>query len=454
MAPATAAENRDRAHALVRRHGWNTTALQTAGEGFSYLFCGDGYLAYVDTGRAWVGAGAPVCPPEALPDLVQTFMQAAQAAGRRCSFFGVEKRLLEAAAHRLSSLQVGEQPIWDPGQWETVLRGHPSLREQLRRARAKGVVVRQITDEERSLLSAPLQRLQARWLKSRSMPAMGFLVAAAPGYASVEGTHFVAWHRGRVVGVASLLPIFGRGGWFVEHLQRDPVAPNGTVELLVDAAMRFASARGCSWLTLGLAPLSGDVIRPLRRARRLLGGLYDFEGLARFKAKFRPREWMPIYLAFPPSQGAFVTLSDALAAFAPGGMLRFGARFVLRGHPAVLGLLAALLAAWTLLLASASTAHWFLGHEAVKWAWVFFDVAVCVGIAAFVRRPSWKLSLPLALLVSVDAAVTPIEALLWNVPRVVTLRDALVVVLACAAPLLAAAVLWGATFRLWALARS
>jgi phosphatidylglycerol lysyltransferase len=250
-----------------------------------------------------------------------------------------------------------------------------------------------------------------------------------------------------------VLPIFGRGGWFVEHLQRDPEAPNGTVELLVDAVMRFAKDNGSSWLTLGLAPLAGEVAAPLRFARRTLGFLYDFEGLARFKAKFRPREWMPIYLAFPRSQTNFVSLCDVLAAFAPGSMLGFGLRFVLRGHPAVLGVLGALLVPWTLLLASASTSHWFAGHEGIKWAWVAFDALVCAGIVLFLRRPSWRLSRALATLVSVDAVLTAVEALLWNVPHLSSTSDALVVLVACAAPFLAAAVLWGATLRLRAATR-
>jgi phosphatidylglycerol lysyltransferase len=418
------------------------------------VFHGEGYLAYVDTGRAWVAAGAPVCPAPSLPDLVQAFLEAARASGRRCSFFGVEPRLLAAAPHLLQSLQLGAQPVWDPQEWQARLRGHASLREQLRRARAKGVTVQELSEGERRELSAPLDRLQSRWLASRNMPAMGFLVAVPPAYESIAGTCFVAWHRDTIVGVASVLPVVGRGGWFVEHLQRDAQAPNGTVELLVDAVMRFAKARDSSWLTLGLAPLAGEVARPLQLARRTLGFLYDFEGLARFKSKFRPREWMPIHLAFPPTQGPFVSMYDALSAFAPGGMLTFGARFVLRGHPAVLGVLGALLLVWTVLLASASSAHWFHGHAAIKWAWVAFDLVVCAGIVGFIRRPSRKLAWTLAVLVSIDALLTPLEAMLWNVPRLTGLRDACIVLLACTAPLLGAAVLWGAAFRLRAAGRS
>jgi phosphatidylglycerol lysyltransferase len=244
-----------------------------------------------------------------------------------------------------------------------------------------------------------------------------------------------------------MIPVPGRDGFFVEHLLRDPEAPNGTVELMVDTAMRWASDRGASWLTLGLAPLAGEVGLALRIARRLTW-LYDFEGLRRFKAKLRPRDWLPVYLAYPRSQGAALTTFDALAAFATGGMLRFGARLVTRGHPAVLRALAMLLLPWTVLLAASSPAHWFDGHAAVKWAWTAFDAGVCAGLFRLLRRPSSALASLLAALVALDAVLGAVEALLWNVPRLHGGLDLAVIAAGIAGPTVAALALRGATARL------
>ena len=53
--------DRARALALVERHGWNATAFQTVEPGYSYFFHDDdACVAYVDTGSAWVAAGAPL----------------------------------------------------------------------------------------------------------------------------------------------------------------------------------------------------------------------------------------------------------------------------------------------------------------------------------------------------------------------------------------------------------
>jgi phosphatidylglycerol lysyltransferase len=100
---------------------------------------------------------------------------------------------------------------------------------------------------------------------------------------------------------------------------RAPHAQNGTIELLVDAVMRRASDQGSSWLTLGVAPLSGDVPLLLRIARKQMAFLCDFEGLRSFKAKLRPNQWHPIYLSYPSARGVFPSIVDVLAAFARKG---------------------------------------------------------------------------------------------------------------------------------------
>ena len=134
-------EDRARALALLRRHGWNATSFQILEPGFNYWFDGDAAcVAYRDTGGAWVAAGAPIAEPERAPAVALAFVAAAADRGRRASFFGTEDRF--AAAVPFAAMRIGEQPVWDPAAWDEVLRGRRSLREQIRRARAKGVAVR------------------------------------------------------------------------------------------------------------------------------------------------------------------------------------------------------------------------------------------------------------------------------------------------------------------------
>jgi phosphatidylglycerol lysyltransferase len=446
ISPSLTSSAREHALALARKHGWNATSFQTLREGFSYFFHSGGYVAYFDTGRAWVAAGAPICSPDALQQTTEAFVSAARSAGRRVVFFAVEPRLLEENAELLSSFPIGKQPIWDPSTWPLTLKAHRSLREQLRRARAKGVTIAQETDL--APYSSQIRTLVERWLATRSMPKMGFLVAVDDLLESPEAVHFVAFRAERIVGMGAAIPVPGRKGLFVEHLIRDVDAPNGTIELLIDTIFSWARQHELAWVTLGLAPLVGPVPKPLALARQRLRWLYDFEGLAYFKAKLRPDHWAPLYLAFPRSQGPVVSVIDALRAFAAGSFLSFFARLLSRGHPLMLRALALLLVPWTLLLASASAETWFHGHVSVKWAWVAFDTLILVALFRLARAPRLRLARALAYAVSLDALLTPLEAALWNLRAPRSPIELLIILVACLAPPFAAFVLFGTADRL------
>src|SRR4051794_6975568 len=145
---------RQRALALLRRHGWNATSFQILEPGFLYWFDGqrerphggndggndDACVAYLDTGQAWVAAGAPIAGPDRVAEVAVKFVAAAAAHRRRACFFGTEDRFATAAP--FAAMRIGEQADWDPFAWDEALRATRSLREQIRRSRAKGVTVR------------------------------------------------------------------------------------------------------------------------------------------------------------------------------------------------------------------------------------------------------------------------------------------------------------------------
>lgn len=324
---------RERAFAVIREHGWNATSFQVLERGFSYWFGGGGEscVAHVDTGGAWVVAGAPLASEAALPRVASDFVRAARRAARRVTFFGTERRFICSGGFR--HLRIGEQPVWDPKDWTAIVAATRSLREQLRRGRAKGVDVSREPGENATVepLRGTLEALIHTWAKSKRLPPMGFLVRVDPFGFARERRLFVARRAGQMVGFASAVPVYARRGWLLEDLIRAPDAPNGTTELLVDAAMRDTASLGSVYLTLGLAPLSGHVPPLLRLIRHAGAPLYDFAGLRAFKAKFRPPSWVPIYLSFPREQSASTAVYDSLVAFAGRGLLGYGFSAFLRG---------------------------------------------------------------------------------------------------------------------------
>jgi phosphatidylglycerol lysyltransferase len=445
QAAAPEAAVRERVLSLLRLHGWNATSFQVLEPAFRYWFCEAGCVAYVESGGAWVVAGAPIGASEEIPRIASAFERAALEQARRVVYFGVEERFLRLT--RMRSAHIGEQAEWDPRRWPESVAASASLREQLRRARAKGVGVRCLSNAEVAggPLRAAIEDLIARWLAGKPMAPMGFLVDVQPFLHPEERRSFAAERDGVVLGFLSCVPIYGRGGWLFEDLLRAPEAPNGTTELLVDAAMRRLESEGATHATLGLAPLAGPVPHGLRFARYAGRWLYDFDGLRAFRARLRPHAWRPIFLAWPRGTNLAIALYDSLRAFAHGSFTRFGLRTLLRGPALLAWALLLLLVLWLPLLAAAPAA-WF-PSPGVQRAWVLFDLALLLGFWSLMRRWRRPLAALLLALVSLDALATCAEALLFNLRRVTAPWQLAPLAIACAGPLFAA-------FSLWAMLRT
>lgn len=439
---------RERVLALLQRHGFNTTSFQVLEDGLAYWWeSDDACVAYAETGSAWVAAGAPISSKERCGPVAERFVAAARARGRRAVFFASQERL--AGIPGLVSAQVGLQPVWDPSAWTETLRGSRSLRQQLARARAKGVVVRRVDVSELtdagSRTRCDIERMITRWLTTRRMSTMSFLVRVQLFTFAAERRTFVAERAGAVVGLASAVPVYARNGWFLEDFVRDPDAPNGTIELLVDAVMRQAASEESPWLTLGLVPLAGSVPRWMRGVGFLGRPLYDFAGLRAFKAKLGPSHWEPVYVTHPPEVSTYVAVVDALRAFAGGRLSLFVARTLVEGPALVLWSLALALIPWTIVLVLAD-ARWF-PSRAIHASWIALDVVVAIAMVRLARRFERRLALATAFVVSVDAIASIVQALAWNVPRSRCLFEFAIVIAACAAPAFATLVLWRSVQR-------
>lgn len=429
--------------ALLQRFGREATSFQILEPGLSYWFDGDAVVGYGDLVGAWVAAGEPVCAPERLPEVAQGFVQAAERAGKRARFFHVSADFKQRAGCRAT--HVGELPVWDPREWAATVQANRSLREQIKRPRGKGVSVRAVAPREMANLQSPLRtqcdRIIRAWLQERGMSELKFMVRLHPYGFPEQRRYVVAEQAGRVIGFAVAIPVYGRQGWFIEDLVREPQAPNGTVELLIDALMRGFAEEGCHYATLGLAPLAGRVRPLLAFTRNYTTRLYNFPGVRSFKEKLRPKLWEPVFLAYPRGELGVLAMSDVLAAFASGGLMRFGLETLVHQRSLATFVLALLLVPWTVALALIDTATWFPSAR-IQYAWVGFDVLLIALMGALVLRWRARLAAAVVLLTTLDAALTTLQLLLWNVWTTRTLVAWLVVLLGCTGPLLAATFFW------------
>ncbi len=348
-------------------------------------------VAYVDTGSAWIAAGAPMGLPAHVHAAAERFVLAARVAGRRACFFGTETAM---PARGFSRLLLGEQPWFIRAQWPATLARHRRLREQLRRARAKGVTTRRVEGQELAAgtpLRRALETLAEEWLGDRHMEPLGFVAGTGLLRLPAKHCYVLAERDGRLVAALSAVPIPARGAWLVEHVLRRRDTPNGTAELLLDALMRELPEDAS--VTLGLAPLGGPVAVPLRLARRLSRPLYDFRGLRAFRERLHPQSWQRVWLEYPRRQSRVLTVLDVLRAFSGGSLVRFGARSLARHPSGSPWLLALSLLPWTVVLASLAlcgeiaSQRWLGFSRASLAGWVLTDAALAAWLFQVARRP-------------------------------------------------------------------
>lgn len=298
-----------RARDLILAHGWNSTSFQIVNPGIKRWFprSGDAVVGYVPASGVRVVVGSPVCEQDELANVVQKFERDAKRKGERVCYFAAESRLesLVAGDPSYSKILLGAQPTWHPGFWSDNIRQHRSLRAQLNRARNKGVTVSE-WPVERARNNEELASCLKVWLDSKGLPPLHFMVEPDTLARLEDRRIFVAEQNGSVVGFVVLSPVAKRNGWLFEQFPHRPGSPNGTVELMVDTAMRTLADAGCDYATLGLSPLSKRAnVTGLREPlwlRFLLAWVrkhgqrfYNFDGLDSFKAKLRPERWEPVF---------------------------------------------------------------------------------------------------------------------------------------------------------------
>ena len=297
------------AREIVMAHGWNSTAYQILNPGIDLWFSPNrgAVVGYTRRSGTLVVAGGPVCARDALASVCEEFEAFARSQHHGVCYVCAEERLraLFAGSRRHAPVALGAQPVWNPGSWPELVGGRRSLRAQLHRARNKGIEVEALDGEHAS--DADLRDVLSEWVKGRRLPPLHFLVEPNILDGVLTDRILLAARRGgEAVAFLVASPVAARKGYLVELLARSSEAPNGTSELLIDAAMRRFAQNGCEYATLGLVALAHAADeqicanpRWLRMmmtfARAHANRFYNFQGLEQFRVKMAPERWETVY---------------------------------------------------------------------------------------------------------------------------------------------------------------
>lgn len=288
-------------------YGWNSTSFQIVNPGIERWFStrGDAVVGYVKAAGFLVVVGAPACSRDRLGQVIGEFETAAAARGAEVCYFAAESRLEEVVAETHSKFLIGAQPSWEPPAWPQIVAAQKSLRAQINRARNKGVCVDE-WPSEKARDNPRLRSCLKQWLASKGLPPLHFMVEPDTLGQLENRRIFVGTRVDEIVGFVLLSPVANRNGWLFEQFPHVPGAPNGTVELMIDSAMRAIAADGATYATLGLSPLStrasvesfdnplwlGFILGWLNKHGKRF---YNFDGLDAFKAKLKPQKWEPVF---------------------------------------------------------------------------------------------------------------------------------------------------------------
>ena len=212
-----------------------------------------------------------------------------------------------------ADVQIGKEAVFDLTSF-TLAGGKMELvRAATNKARREGVVVTEHHPfaEGAESINDELREISDAWLKCRGNHEMGFVLGSLGLEQPSAKRYYIARSEkgnGRIEGFVVCEPIFGRSGYYLDVTRRRPDAIRGTMELLTAEILRLLREEGYQMASMGLAPLAllddPDLLdhpvlaRLMRFVFDKVNIGYDFKFLYRYKAKYHPHRWEPLYFCF------------------------------------------------------------------------------------------------------------------------------------------------------------
>jgi len=346
----------DRAAALVREHGRATVSAFALAPDTDWFFSRSGraLIAYRHVGDVLLAIGDPIGAPEEQSPVLRDFERFAEAHDWRFAFYQATPEVLPVYRELgWRALHVGEEPVLDCATFTLAGGGPAEARRAVNKAERAGLVVRFFHPVERRLepggadhaLFQQLHDVSAQWSAAHAGGEMELGMGRFSADRLQQAWLAVAVRAdGRVEGFVTWEPVWARRGWTLDLMRRRDDSAAGTMELLVVRSVEAARARGDAMLSLALSALvqvpdpggareDPGAERAREFLRQRLAGIYDFDGLFRWKRKFGPR-FEHRYLVHPTPFALPAILLALARAQAPGGWGAL-ARRVLAARPRV-----------------------------------------------------------------------------------------------------------------------
>lgn len=259
-------------------------------------------------GRSWVSMGDPVGPWEEQKELIEMFRQKANSDGGWPVFYQVCAEMLPVYRDiGLEIFKIGEEarvPLTGFSLSGSARRG---LRRTVRRIEQQGGRFEVSLPPQQDCFISELRQVSDTWLREKNAHekrfSLGFFDEAYLRDVPIATVRF----QDQVVAFANIWLSADHEEISVDLMRQLAAAPSGIMEYVISQLMSWGSIQGYRWFDLRMAPLAGLPQTGHRSRLERVGALafrhgskfYNFQGIRRYKEKFRP-VWEPRYLAAPP----------------------------------------------------------------------------------------------------------------------------------------------------------
>lgn len=296
--------DRSRAAAVVNNYATGSLAHFTLWDDKIWTVVKDGMVAHHLTGNVALALGGPIGSPEGRAAALAEWV-------KRCDIHGWipalhqvgddDQELLQHAGFRLQ--HVGADAVIDVESFTLEGSHWKSIRSTLARLERSGHRVEELAHPIGQATIAELAEVSDAWRADGGHRERTFTLGQFSA-AYLEATRVIVVRDSddRIAAFINIVPAYqGSTGTF-DMMRRRPDAANGVMDLLFVTMITTFRTDGLKGMNLGMAPLAlvpdDDITdRALLQLRSHGEHWFNFEGLYRYKDKWRPR-WEPRYLAY------------------------------------------------------------------------------------------------------------------------------------------------------------
>ncbi len=307
--PPTADEI-DHALKIHEEHGSGTSPLMVAAGDKSIFFLGEhAFAAYRVVGSYLVVFSDPTVPQGEERDFLEALMALAHEMDRRLVFYQVAPFWLPLLHdHGFSFFKLGEEAILDLEGFGLEGTRWKHFRHAVNRLEGReGYSFAVVPPSGVAALLPELKRISDEWLSSKEAREKQFSIGSFnEAYLTRFPCALALDHLKQPIAFANVLTGPGRQELSIDLMRHSAVASEGVMDYLFVKLLLWGKAEGYRSFNFGMAPLAsvGELsgARLWERLAHLLfrhgEGLYNFQGLRAYKAKYHPA-WVPRYMAYP-----------------------------------------------------------------------------------------------------------------------------------------------------------